>query len=279
MTAILPRQRTVGAALRGWRERRRLSQMDLALRAEVSTRHISFIETGRSLPSREMILRLAEQLDLPLGERNRLLLTGGYAPVYSHAPLDSPDTAAVRASAGHVLAGHEPYPAVVVDGSWGLVDRNPSSELLTAGTASWLLRPPANFVRFGLHPDGMAQRVVNLGEWHAHLTGRIRGQVALTSSPVLRELLREVSGYQYGQQYGQRLPDGEISSPGTIAVPLRIRYKDKVLAFFSMAATFGMPLDIIAAQLAIESFLPADEATRLYLYGRASVRTASSDIQ
>jgi transcriptional regulator with XRE-family HTH domain len=164
-------QRPVGAQLRGWREHRRLSQMDLALRAEVSTRHLSFIETGRSRPSREMILRLAGQMELPTCERNHLLLSGGYAPVYSQSAPNSPDMTAARAAIGRLLVSHEPYPAVVVDRSWNLVDSNSSVELLTEGTASWLLEPPANTVRIGLHPDGMAPRILNLDEWHGGRTG------------------------------------------------------------------------------------------------------------
>jgi transcriptional regulator with XRE-family HTH domain len=286
MTETLQLQRQIGAQLRGWRERRRLSQMDLALRAEVSTRHLSFIETGRSQPSREMILRLAEQMELPACERNHLLLSGGYAPVYSESTLDAPDMTAVRAAISQLLVSHEPYPAVVVDRSWNLVDGNSSVELLTAGTASWLLKPPANAVRIGLHPDGMAPRIVNLGEWHGHLLSRVRKQAALSGDPELRELYREIRGYRCDQH----VSDAEISGPGSIVVPLRIRYQDRELVFVSMVATLGTPLDITVAELAIESFLPANDETRLFLHSRAAgcraepgkslaVRTVSADFQ
>lgn len=262
MTETLPLQRPIGAQLRGWRERRRLTQMDLALRAEVSTRHLSFVETGRSQPSREMILRLAEQMELPLRERNHLLLSGGYAPVYAESALDSPNMTAVRAAISQLLVSHEPYPAVVVDGSWNLVDGNSSVEVLTAGVAPWLLEPPANALRIGLHPKGMAPRIVNLGEWHGHLLSRVRKQVALTDDPKLRELYQEICGYR-GDQH---ISDVEIPGPGSIVVPLRIRYQDRELAFISVVATFGTPLDITVAELAIESFLPADEGTRRFLH-------------
>ncbi len=238
--------------------------MDLALRAEVSTRHLSFIETGRSRPSREMILRLAGQMELPACERNHLLLSGGYAPVYSQSALNSPDATAARAAIGRLLVSHEPYPAMVVDRSWNLVDSNSSVELLTEGTASWLLEPPANTVRIGLHPDGMAPRIVNLDEWHGHLLSRVRKQATLTDDPELRELCGEIRGYRYDQH----VSDAEIPGSGGIVVPLRIRYQDRELAFVSMVATFGTPLDITVAELAIESFLPANEETRLFLHGR-----------
>jgi transcriptional regulator with XRE-family HTH domain len=167
MTTGSQRQRPVGELLRGWRERRRLSQFALALQAEISPRHLSFVETGRSAPSREMVLRLAEQLDLPLRERNHLLLAAGYAPVYAERALDAPPLAAVRAAVRQVLAGHEPYPAVVVDRGWDLVDANAGVALLTDGVAPELLAPPANVLRVSLHPAGMASRIANLGEWRA----------------------------------------------------------------------------------------------------------------
>src|SRR5215213_10129179 len=188
-------QRPVGELLRQWRERRRRSQLDLALDAEVSTRHLSFVETGRSAPSREMVLRLAEQLELPLRERNRLLLAAGYAPVYSESSLDADQMTAVRAALRQVLAGHEPYPALVVDRSWNLVEANRSIALFTAGLPPELLAPPTNVLRASLHPDGMARRIVNLGEWRAHLLGRLRRQVAVTGDAALAELYAELRAY------------------------------------------------------------------------------------
>ena len=258
--------RPVGDLLREWRERRRLSQLELALEAEISTRHLSFVETGRSRPSRDMVLHLAEQLDVPLRERNQLLLAAGYAPVYAETTLDSPPMATVRAAIRQVLAGHEPYPAVVVDRGWNLVDANAGVALFTAGVPRELLAPPTNVLRVSLHPDGMAPRIVNLGEWRAHLLGRLRRQVALTADPALAALQDELRGYPCDQPE----PEVELPGPGDVVVPLRIRHGDRELAFFSTVATFGTPLDITVAELAIESFFPADPGTAAVLRGRAA---------
>jgi transcriptional regulator with XRE-family HTH domain len=253
--------RPVGELLRQWRERRRLSQLALALQADVSTRHLSFVETGRALPSREMILHLAEQLDLPLRERNHLLLAAGYAPVYAETALDSPPMAPVRVAIRQVLTGHEPYPAVVVDRGWTIVDANASIALFTAGVRPELLAPPANALRMSLHPDGMAPRIVNLDEWRAHLLGRLRRQVALTADPGLAALYDELRAYPCDQPE----PESELPGPGDLVVPLRVRHGDRELAFFSTVATFGTPLDVTVAELAIESFFPADAATAAIL--------------
>jgi transcriptional regulator with XRE-family HTH domain len=255
--------RPVGDLLREWRERRRLSQLELALEAEISTRHLSFVETGRSRPSRDMVLHLAEQLDVPLRERNQLLLAAGYAPVYAEATLDSPPMATVRAAIRQVLAGHEPYPAVVVDRGWNLVDANAGVALFTAELPRELLAPPTNVLRVSLHPDGMAPRIVNLGEWRAHLLGRLRRQVALTADPELAALYDELRAYHCDQPE----PEVELPGPGDVVVPLRIHHGDRELAFFSTVATFGTPLDVTVAELAIESFFPADADTSAVLRG------------
>src|SRR5215213_6007062 len=210
------RQRPVGELLREWRERRRRSQLDLALDAEVSTRHLSFVETGRSAPSREMVLRLAEQLDVPLRERNSLLLAAGYAPVYPESGLDAAPMAAVRAAIRQLLTAHEPYPAVVVDRHWTLIDANASVGLFLADVRPDLLAPPANVLRVSLHPEGMAARIVNLGEWRAHLLGRLRRQVALTADPGLGALYDELRAYPCGQPE----PEVELPGPGDVIVPL-----------------------------------------------------------
>lgn len=266
MTATAQRQRPVGELLRQWRERRRLSQLDLALQTEISTRHLSFVETGRSRPSREMILRLAEQLDLPLRERNHLLLAAGYAPVYGETALEAAPMAAVREAVRQVLAAHEPYPAVVVDRGWQLVEANASVALFTAGVAPDLLAPPANVLRATLHPAGLAPRIVNLGEWRAHLLGRLRRQVALTADPALARLYDELRAYPCDQPE----PAVELPGPGEIVVPLRIRHGGRELAFFSTIATFGTPLDVTVADLAIESFFPADPTTAAALRDRGT---------
>ncbi len=262
--AVERHRRPVGELLREWRERRRRSQLDLALDADISTRHLSFVETGRSTPSREMVLRLAEHLELPLRERNRLLVAAGYAPIYSESSLDSAELAAVRAALSQVLTGHEPYPAIVVDRSWNLVDANRSVALFTAELPPELLAPPANVLRASLHPDGMAPRIVNLGEWRAHLLGRLRRQVALTADPALAALYDELRAYPCDQPE----PDVELPGPGDV-VPLRIRHADRELAFFSIVAAFGTPLDITVAKLAIESFFPANSETAAVLRGLA----------
>jgi transcriptional regulator with XRE-family HTH domain len=259
--AARQRPRPVGELLRAWREHRRLSQLDLSIQADISTRHLSFVETGRSKPSRDMVLHLAEHLELPLRERNHLLLAAGYAPVYAETTLDSPEMSAVRAAVRQVLSAHEPYPAVVVDRRWNLVDANASIGLLTAGAAEELLTPPVNALRLTLHPAGMAPRIVNLGEWRAHLLTRLRRQVALTADPDLAELYDELRGYPCDQPE----PEVEVPGPGDVVTPIRIRHDGGELAFFGTVATFGTPLDITLAELAIESFFPADPATAAVL--------------
>jgi transcriptional regulator with XRE-family HTH domain len=255
--------RSVGELLRDWRERRRLSQMDLALEADISTRHLSFVETGRSAPSRDMVLRLADQLDVPLRERNQLLLAGGYAPVYSQAPLEAPELAGVRAAVRQVLTGHEPYPAAAVDRHWNLVEANAGIALMTAGVDAELLAPPPNAMRLALHPRGLAPRIANLGEWRAHLLSRLRRQVRLTADPVLTNLYEEVRAYPCDVEE----PEVELPAAGEVFVPLRLRHGDGELRFFSTVTTFGTPLDVTVAELAIESFFPADEATAKALRG------------
>ena len=255
MEAVGQLPRPVGELLRQWREHRRLSQLELALEAEISARHLSFVETGRSLPSREMILRLADHLEVPLRERNHLLLAAGYAPVYAETELDSPPMLAVREAVRQILGDHEPYPAVVIDGRWNLVEANASVAMFTADVPPELLAPPVNVLRASLHPDGMARRIVNLGEWRAHLLGRLRRQVALTADPGLAALYEELRAYPGDQ------PEPEAPGPGDIVVPLRIRHHGEELAFFGTVATFGTPLDITVAELVIESFFPADART------------------
>jgi transcriptional regulator with XRE-family HTH domain len=275
MTAAQQPQRPVGELLRGWRERRRMTQLGLAIQADISTRHLSFVETGRSRPSRDMLLRLAEQLELPLRERNQLLLAGGYAPVYRQTSLDSPPMAGVRAALRQVLAGHEPYPAVVVDRGWNLVDANASVALFTGLAAPELLTAPINVLRVSLHPAGLAPHISNLGEWRAHLLGRLRRQLTLTDDPELAELLLELDAYPCDQLE----PEVELPGPGDVVVPLRIRHGDQELSFLSIMASFGTPLDITVAELAIESFFPADPATRSILRDQpqGSLAEASQD--
>jgi transcriptional regulator with XRE-family HTH domain len=246
----------IGTLLRDWRIRRRMSQQDLALEAGVSARHVSFVETGRSKPSADMVIQLAEHLDVPLRDRNTLLLAAGFAPAYAQRDLDEPEMGPVREAIDRVLRGHEPYPAVVVDRHWGLVAANGAVPVLIAGAAEHLLAPPVNVLRLSLHPDGMAPRIVNLGEWRAHLLDRLGRQAVVSGDSALFALHEELAGYPGG--VGGHVPDLEA---GAIAVPLRLRTDRGELAFISTATTFGTATDVTVAELAIESFFPADEAT------------------
>ena len=253
--------RPVGELLREWRERRRLSQLELAIQAEVSTRHLSFVETGRSKPTSEMILRLAEHLEVPLRERNRLLLAGGYAPAYRRRALDDPELDAVRVALRRILDAHLPYPAVVVNRWWELVDANAMIGPLTAGVAPHLLEPPVNVLRLSLHPDGMAPNIRNLAQWRAHLLSRLAGQFRATGDARLAELHEELREY----------PGGVDGTPDRtdIVVPLRYVLDGHELSLFSMTAVVGTPLDITVEELAIEAFYPADEATATALRAAA----------
>jgi transcriptional regulator with XRE-family HTH domain len=243
----------VGELLRQWRQRRRLSQLDLAIQADISARHLSFVETGRSKPTSEMILRLTEQLEVPLRDRNTLLLAGGYAPAYPERGLGEPELAAVRAALAQVLAGHEPYPAVLVNRCWEMIDANASVANLTAGAAPWLLEPPVNVLRLSLHPDGMAPRIANLAQWRAHLLTRLHRQVTATGDARLAGLYEELLGYPGGES--------EPPHPTDVVVPLRYLADGQELSFFSITTVIGTPMDVTVEELAIESFYPADQAT------------------
>ena len=257
--------RPVGELLRDWRLSRRMSQLDLSVETGVSARHLSFVETGRSRPSPELILRLAEQLDVPLAERNTMLLAGGYAPVYPGRELGDPQLAPVLAAVRQILDGHSPYPAVLVDQHWQLVESNPAVALLTAGAAPRLLTPPINVLRLSLHPDGMAPRVLNLPEWRAHLLARLHRQAVVTHDPALGELHEELRGYPGDNGYAPSLSD----PVSRVVVPLRYRHNDQELSFFSTTTLFGTPLDVTVAGLAIEAFFPADAASSETLHALA----------
>jgi transcriptional regulator with XRE-family HTH domain len=261
----------VGRLLREWRERRRLSQLELSLRAEISTRHLSFVETGRSRPTPEMILRLTEHLDVPLRERNELLLAGGYAPAYPQHGLDEPELAAVRAALRLVLAGHDPFPAVLLDRWWNLVEANAAAGVLLAGCAPHLLRPPVNVLRVSLHPDGLAPRIANLGQWRAHLLEQLRRRAERTGDARLRALEDELRAFP--------APPGAPPAPADVVLPLRLRSDGRELAFFSIAASVGTAADVTVDELVVESFYPADAATAEALRpssGGAGRRTATS---
>lgn len=252
--------RPVGDFLREWRQRRRLSQLDLALEAEVSTRHLSFMETGRSLPSREMVLRLAERLEIPLRERNALLVAAGYAPLFPERSLDDPHLLPARRAMERVLAGHEPYPALAIDRHWNLVIANKAVAPLLAGVESSLLAAPVNVLRLSLHPQGIAPRILNYHQWRAHLLDRLRHQVGLTVDPVLVELMHELCAYPApdGADPRTAAPAHEFAG---VAVPLQLRAGAGTLSFISTTTVFGTPIDVTLSELALETFFPADAAT------------------
>ena len=247
----------VGALLKEWRRRRHMSQLDLALEAGISTRHLSFVETGRSRPSAEMVMNLAERLEVPLRDRNQLLLAAGYAPAYAQRPFDDPELGPVRDALQRVLDGHEPYPAIVVDRHWEMLAANGAVALLTAGVAEHLLEPPVNVLRLGLHPEGLAPRIANLAEWRAHLLDRLGRQAVATQDPALATLYDELAAYPGGPQPAAA-PD---LVAGEVAVPLRLRHEQGEASFISTVTTFGTAIDVTVAELSIESFFPADAAT------------------
>lgn len=256
-----PAIRPLGDQIKEWRRRRRLSQMDLALDAEISTRHLSFIETGRAKPSREMVLRLADQLDVPLRERNALLLGAGFAPVYAERALDDPALAAARRAIDLVLKGHEPWPALAIDRHWHMVAANAAVAPLLAGCAPHLLEGPANVLRLSLHPEGLAPRILNLAEWRAHLLERLRRQAVTTGDAMLDALVAELEAYPF--------PDGagQLEDLGGVAIPLRLASPLGELSFISTTTVFGTPLDVTLDELAIEAFYPADVVTAERLRG------------
>ena len=251
----------VGQLLREWRERRRVSQLELALDAGISARHLSFVETGRSKPGREMLLSVLEQLEVPFRERNRLLLAAGHAPAFAERPLEGSELAPVREALDRILAGHEPYPAAVVDRAWNLVAANPAVEVLTA----WadidpeLLEPPVNVLRVGLHPRGLAPLILNLADWRARFLERLERQVAITGDDEVAALAEEIAGYPAPED--ERDPAGDRGG-SEILGPVRLRAPGGgELAFFGMFATFDTPFEVTTSELAIELLFPADRAT------------------
>lgn len=258
-TMTAPGTTSVGPLLREWRQRRRLSQLDVSARAAISTRHLSFLETGRARPSREMILHLAEELDVPLRERNSLLVAAGYAPVYRETPLEGDDMATVRETLEQLLASHEPNPALVVDRHWNMVLANRAIGLLISGVPQSLLAPPVNVLRVSLHPDGLAPRIANFEEWSGHLLSRLGREVTATGDPTLASLYDELRAYPGVSEHEHAVPRGDGAS--RLMVTLRLKTPVGDLAFFSTVATFGTAVDITLAELSIESFFPADTVT------------------
>lgn len=248
----------VGALLRDWRQRRHYSQLDLSIEAGISSRHLSFVETGRSRPSRAMVLQLAATLEVPKREQNQLLIAAGFAPAFPERPLDDPDLAAIRAGLDRVLTAYEPYPCLVVDRGWNMVMANAGVAPLLQDVAPHLLESP-NALRISLHPEGLAPRILNLAEWRFHVLGRLAREGAASGSELLRTLHEELLDYPVGLQPGV--------DDGGVAVSMVLDSPDGPLSFISTVTTFGTALDLTAAELSIEAFLPADDATSRALQG------------
>lgn len=251
--SLMSETHTFGDHLRTWRQRRRMSQLDLASEAGISTRHLSFVETGRAAPSREMVLQLAEHLQLPLREQNALLVSAGFAPRFRERALDDPDLAAVRAAVETVLKGSEPNVALAIDRRWTLISANNAALKLMTGIAPHLLAPPANMLRASLHPEGLAPRILNLNEWRVHIFARLERQIDTTADPALIALLEELRTYPSA---GAHAPPLREAAP--VITPLKLRTADGVLSLFGVTTLFGMPQDVTLDELAIETFFPAD---------------------
>ena len=247
----------VGQVLKEWRARRRLSQLDLAIEADISARHLSFVESGRSSPSREMLAKLAEQLSMPARAANRLMLAAGYAPVHSERPMEAPDMAAARQAVETVVHGHMPFPALAVDRHWNVVLANGAITSLLADVSEELLRPPLNALRLSLHPQGLSSRIVNLAEWRHHLLERLRRQVEETGDEVLSRLHAELAAYPAPKASPHAGAD-------PLAIPLQLRDPSSgtILSFISTTTVFGTATDVTLSELVLECFYPADAATR-----------------
>jgi len=258
----------IGALIREWRGRRRMSQLDLALEAEISQRHLSFLESGRSAPSRDMVMRLAEQLDVPLRQRNKLLLAAGYAPSFPERQIGDPSMQPMMNAVELVLAGHEPNPALAVDRHWNLIKANAAlAPFLTEIADPALLQPPVNVLRLSLHPQGMAPRIVNLAEWRAHILERLHRLAAATGDSGIIDLEAELRAYPGDRRGGPVRHDYS-----EVAVPLRMTMGRDTLSFISTITVFGTPLDVTMSELAIESFFPADARTSELLRAMAAAR-------
>ena len=250
----------IGALLREWRERRRVTQLELALEAGVSARHLSFVETGRSKPGRETLLRVLERLDVPFREQNQLLLVAGHAPAFPERSLEDPELQPVRDALEVILRGHEPYPAVAVDRAWNLVAANSPMYALTAvvDVDPALLEPPINVMRVGLHPRGLGPLMVNLGDWHAHWLARLERQLAVTGDEELAALIEEIASYPVPEP--ERDPASGLGGTEILG-PVRVHGPGGELSFFGMFATFDTPFEVTTSELAIELLFPADRAT------------------
>ena len=263
-----------GEHLPHWRQHRRLSQQGLALEAEISTRHLSYVETGRAQPSREMVLRLAERLSVPLRERNALLVAAGFAPMYQARPLDHPDLAAARQAVELVLKGHEPSPALAVDRHWNLVAANAVVPLLLDGVAPWLLEPPVNVLRLSLHPEGLGPRLANAGQWRTHLLHRLQQQISASADGELQALHDEIAAYPFAAHGAPATSAVASTVASHIAVPFELHTDLGTLSFISTITIFGTPVDVTLQELAVESFFPANTETQQALRRLQARRTA-----
>ena len=250
--------RSVGDLLREWRQRRRLSQLDLACDAEVSTKHLSFLETGRAQPSREMLLHLADRLAVPLRDRNVMLRAAGFASTYQERSMDDPEFRAARQSIDLILSVHEPNPALAIDRHWTMIAANRAVAHLIAGVDPLLLTPPVNVIRLSLHPAGLAPRIINLVEWRRHIIERLQHQIEITGDQAIQDLVEEVRDYPLPPGPPGRAPPRDHEQ---VAVPFRLATIQGPLSFFSTTTVFGTPVEITLSELAIESFFPADQAT------------------
>ena len=252
---------TAGDLLRDWRQRRRLSQLALAVDAEISQRHLSFVESGRSLPSREMVLRLTEQLEVPLRERNAILVAAGFAPIYRDRPLDAPELAGARAVIARILDGHDPHPALAVDRHWTLLASNRAVGALLAGVAGHLLEGPVNVLRISLHPEGLASRIVNFREWQNHIFRRLAHEIAVSADPQLTALLDELKTYPSPGGNAAPRRAAPVETSGAIAIPLILTSPAGPLSFLSTTTVFGTAVDVTLSEVTIEAFFPADAQT------------------
>jgi transcriptional regulator with XRE-family HTH domain len=260
----------IGDLVRSWRERRHLSQLHLAAEADISQKHLSFIESGRTTPSRDMVLLLAEHLEVPLRERNTMLLAAGFAPVFRDRPLSDPALARVLATIERLLEAHEPYPALTLDRHWNMVSANAAVAPLLVAVDPELMKPPVNVLKVSLHPRGLAPLIVNLTEWRGHLLERLRRQIRITRDPALDTLMRELMAYP-GVAASADLAASTLPSD-EVAVPLKLRTQGGVLSFLSTVTVFGTPVEITLSELSLEAFYPADRVTAMVL-GKTTAAT------
>jgi transcriptional regulator with XRE-family HTH domain len=256
---MLNENQSAGDLLREWRQRRRLSQLALAVDAEISQRHLSFLESGRSQPSREMVLHLAERLSVPLRERNVILTAAGFAPIYRERSLDAPELEAARAVIDRILKGHEPHPALAIDRNWTLLSANKAAGMLMAGVADHLVAGEINVLRLSMHPEGLASRVLNFREWRSHILARLAREIEVSAAPRLVALLDELKSYPVPPQTASSRTGPAVDSG--IAIPLTLVSEEGPLSFISTTTVFGTAVDVTLSEVTIEAFFPANSET------------------